>query len=109
MKKFFEKYSYIGCFIPFIFGALFPIVMMFKGIWDAGNDNVGYFILNILVIPFLIIGIVNIFRGFCAVLEKDEQNFAFKKYWHFVVYFVITAAGYFAIVLALVQYIKLNR
>lgn len=106
MKKFFEKYSYIGCFLPFIIGGLFPIVMMFIKIWEVCNGNIGYFIMNVLAIPFIIIGAINIFRGFGAVLEKDEQNFGFKKYWHFVIYFIITIAGYFAIFLAIAQWIK---
>ena len=83
--------------------------MMFIGIWKACNGNIGNFIINVLAIPFIIIGLINIIRGFCAVLEKDEQNFEFKKHWHFVIYFIITVAGYFAIALAIVQFVKWNR
>ena len=106
MKKFFEKYSYIGCLLPFIIGGLFPIVMMFIGLWKACNSNIGYFILNILMIPFIVIGAINIVRGFLAILEKDEQKFKFKKYWHFVIYYLITIAGYFALFCAIALWIK---
>ena len=109
MKKFFEKLSTLGCMLPLILGGLFPIVMMFIGIWKACNGNIGMFIINVLSLPFVIIGGINIFRGFCAVLEKDEANFSFQKYWHFVIYFIITIAGYFAIALAIVQWVKWNR
>lgn len=106
MKKFFEKLSDIGCLLPFIIGGLFPIVMMFIGIWKACNGNIGYFIINLIAIPFILIGVINIFRGFAAVLEKDEQNLEFKKYWHFAIYFIITIAGYFAVFLAIAQWIS---
>lgn len=107
MKKFFEKYSYIGCLLPFIIGGLFPIVMMFIGIWKACNGNIGMFIINSLAVPLLIIGIINIFRGFAAVLDKDADNFEPKKYWQFAVYFIITIAGYFAVALAIAQFFPL--
>lgn len=109
MKKFFEKYSYIGCLLPFIIGGLFPIVMMFIGIWKACNGNIGYFIINILAIPFVVIGGINICRGFFAVLEEDEQKFDYKKNWKLGIYLLITITGYFAIALAIVQIVKWNR
>ena len=104
MKKFFEKYSYIGCLSPFIFGALFPIVMMFIGIWKACHGNVIMFIINVLAIPFAILGGVNIVRGFFRVLELDEDKF--NKYWQFVLYFIANIAGYVAIFLSIIQWIK---
>ena len=109
MKKFFEKYSYIGCLLPFIIGGLFPIVMMFIGIWKACNGNIGYFILNILAIPFTIIGAINIFRGFCSVLEEDGEKFDYNKNWKLAIYLLITIGGYIALFLAIAQLIKWNR
>ena len=106
MKKFFEKYSYIGCLIPFIIGGLFPIVMMFIGIWKACNGNIGMFIVNVLSIPFALLGLINIIRGFCSVIENDSERF--KKYWQFALYFIANIIGYTAIVLAIVQQLKFN-
>lgn len=107
MKKFFEKYSYIGCLIPFIIGGLFPIVMMFIGIWKACNGNIGMFIVNVLSIPFAILGLINIIRGFCSVvMENDSERF--EKYWQFALYFMANIIGYAAIVLAIVQRFKFN-
>jgi hypothetical protein len=109
MKKFFDKLSTLGCMLPFIIGGLFPIVMMFIGIWKACNGNMRMFIINLLSLPFAIIGGVNLVRGFCAVLEEDEQKFDYKKNWKLSIYLLITMAGYFAIALAIVQYVKWNR
>jgi hypothetical protein len=105
MKKFFEKYSYIGCLLPFIIGGLFPVVMMFVGIWKACNGNIGYFIINILSIPFALLGLINIIRGFCSVvLDNDSEKF--QKYWQFALYLIANIIGYIAIGLAIVQWLK---
>lgn len=105
MKKFFEKYSYIGCLIPLIIGGLFPIVMMFIGIWKACNGNTGMFIINILAIPFAILGFVNIVRGFCSVvIDNDAEKF--EKYWQAALYVGANIIGYIAIALTIVQWIK---
>ena len=106
MKKFFDKLSTLGCMIPFIIGALFPIVMMFIGIWKACNGNIGYFIINIIAIPFVIVGGINFFKGFCAMLEKGEEYC--EKYWQFVIYLIINTAGYAAVALAIMQFVKWN-
>lgn len=96
MKKFFEKYSYIGCCLPFIIGGIFPIIMMFIKLWEICNGHIGYFILNILMIPFIFLGGINIFRGFFEVLEKDGEKIDYKKNWKVSVYLLITIAGYAA-------------
>lgn len=107
MKKFFEKYSHIGCLLPFIIGGLFPIVGMLVMIWKFCHGNIGYFLINALAVPFIFIGGINIIRGFCAVLEKDQTNFGFKKYWHFAIYFIITIIGYIAVGLAIAQFLTI--
>jgi hypothetical protein len=104
MKKFFEKYSHMGCLLPFIMGGLFPIVGMFIGIWKLCDGNVGYFIINSLFVPFIFIGLINIIRSFCALIEKDQTNFDFKKYWHFAIYLIISIAGYIAVALTIAQF-----
>ena len=107
MKKFFEKLSDIGCILPFIICGLFPIIGIFIGIWMVCDGNIGYFIINSLAVPFIFIGGINIIRGFCTVLEKDQQNFEFKKYWQFTIYLIITIIGYIAVGLAIAQFFPL--
>ena len=107
MKNFFEKVSSLGCLLPFILGAVFPFVIMFIKVWDACNGNILSFIINIIAIPLVFIGGINIIRGFCKVLEKDTQNFDIKKYWHFAIYFIISIAGYIAVVLAIAQFVNI--
>ena len=107
MKKLFDKLSNIGCLLPFIIGGLFPIVGMLVMIWKFCNGNIWYFLINTLAVPFIFIGGINIIRGFGAVLEKDQENFEFKKYWHFAIYFIITIIGYVAVGLAIAQFFPL--
>ena len=105
MKKFFDKLSTYGCLLPFILGGLIPIVMMFIGIWKACNGNIGMFVLNVLAMPFALLGAINIVRGFCnVVMDKDSENF--EKYWTYTLYFIANIIGYAAIALAMVQWIK---
>ena len=108
MKKFFEKYSHLGCLIPFIIGGLFPIVGMFIGIWKFSEGNIELFILNLILIPFALIGAINIFRGFGAVVEKDEAKFGHKiktNSWKFYLYMLITYGGYFALFYMIIKYV----
>ena len=107
VKEIVSNHSYIGCLLPLIIGALAPIVLMFIGIWNACGGDVGFFIINIVALPFAIIGAFNVFRGFCAIVEKDEENLGFNKSWHFVVYLLITIAGYCAVAFACAQWINL--
>lgn len=107
MKKFLDKLSDIGCLLPFIIGGLIPIVGMIIGIWKFCNGNIGYFIINTLAVPFIFIGGINIIRGFGAVLDKDNQNFEFKKDWHAAIYFIINLIGYIAVALAIAQFLPI--
>ena len=100
MKKFFDKLSNFGCMLPFIIGLLFPVVMAFVGLWKLCNGHLGYFMLNIIMIPFIILGGINIIRGIFAVIEEDGQKFDWKKDWKFSLYIIITFVGYFALFLA---------
>ena len=106
MKKLFDKLSNIGCLLPFIIGGLLPIVMMCVWLWKACNGNIGYFILNILMAPLILIGGINVIRGFCAVLEKDGDKFEYEKGWKISLYMLITIASYFALAMAIVQWDK---
>lgn len=113
MRKFFKEHSWWLCLIPV---ALFVLVVIGVNIyrisqsvinlWEMSNENIGKFILNIFTIPFAIFGGVNIFRGFCAVLEKDGEKFDYKKDWKFSIYLLMTIAGYFAFFCAIAVWIK---
>lgn len=61
-------------------------------------------ILNILAIPFAILGFINIARGFFSVMENDQDRF--EKEWKYGVYFVSNILGYLAIGLVIVQMVK---
>ena len=100
MKKFFDKISIWGCMLPFIIGGLFPIIMMFIGLWKICNGHLGYFLLNIVVIPFIILGGINVVRGIFMVMDEDSTKFDWKKDWKFSVYIIITFLGYIALFLA---------
>ena len=62
-------------------------------------------IINILAIPFAILGFVNIARGFCSVVMENDAG-KFKKYWQFALYVGANIIGYLAIALIIVQLIK---
>lgn len=75
--------------------SLYPIIMLFIGLWGKCNGHLGYFLLNLIVIPFIFFGGTNFVRGACAVVEKDEKHF--DTYWKFVVYLIGTIIGYIAL------------
>jgi hypothetical protein len=54
-------------------------------------------ILDLILFPLALIGGINVFRGFCAVLEKDEEKYTFKKDWKFSIYLLIHLGGYLAL------------
>ena len=78
MKKFFDRLSTLGCMLPFILGGLIPIVVMFIRLWNFSDNSIGLFILNLILIPLAFIGGINVFRGFGAVLEMDEEKYGPK-------------------------------
>lgn len=104
MKKFFKEYSWLLYLIPI---ALFVLVVIgvyvggivdfFRAVWEFSNESIGMTVLNVLLIPFAILGGVNLFRGFFTILETDTEKLGIQKYWQFVVYFVMNVVGYFAL------------
>lgn len=60
----------------------------------------------ILLIPFAVVGCINVFRGFCAVLEIDEEKYGkkMKKNWQVSVYFLIHIGGYLALFYVIIKY-----
>lgn len=104
VKKFFKEHFWwltlipIALFVLVITGVyVYTILAGTVDIWEASNENIGVFILNIVSIPFAILGGINLFRGGWTVLEHDVEKLGIHKYWQGVIYFLITLAGYFAI------------
>lgn len=58
----------------------------------------------LLMIPLAIIGAINVFRGFCAVLEKDDEKYDFKKDWQVGIYFLLHIGGYLALFYSIIRY-----
>lgn len=106
MKKFLDKISPYGCLLPFVLVGLASIVGMFIGIWKFSEGNIWLFLFNLILIPFAVIGGINVFRGFGAVLEMDEAKFGHKaKGWKFYLYLLIHYGGYFALFYMIYKYI----
>ena len=110
-KNFFKEHSWLFVLIPVVLFVLFVIGVnvwgaynFFRDIWELSSENIWLFALNILSIPFAIFGGINLFRGGCMVLEKDSENFGFYKYWHFVIYFILTIIGYIAAIWTMVRF-----
>lgn len=110
-KKSFKEHLWWIVLIPVALFVLFVIGVnvwgtfdFFGKMWELSSENIWLFILNILSIPFAIFGGINLFRGGCMVLEKDIENFGFNKYWHFVIYFILTIIGYIAVVYTMVRF-----
>lgn len=82
--------------------SLYPIVMLCLGLWEKCNGHLGYFLLNLIVIPFIFFGGANFVRGAFKVIENDTKHF--ETYWKFVVYLIGTFLGYVALFYAM-QYI----
>ncbi len=106
MKKLKEKLScfftngWIIVFLAIILlASLYPIIMMLIGLWRVSNEHLGYFLLNLFSIPFILFGGFNFIRGSISVIEKDEKHF--KKYWKFVIYIIATIIGYVALYYAI--------
>ena len=109
-KNIFDKLSTLGCMIPVILGGLIPIALMFVGVWKLAEGNIGLFFLNLLLLPLALVGVINVFRGICAVLEKDQEKFGrnVKNNWKFYLYIVIHFGGYFALAYVLAKYINIS-
>lgn len=61
-------------------------------------------IVNILAIPFALLGLITIIRGCWSVIENDSH--LFEKQWKFNLYAIANYLGILALVLAIVQWVK---
>lgn len=112
MKKLKEKlsgfFSNIGVIVflaIILLASLYPIIMMLVGLWRISNEHLGYFLLNLFSIPFILFGFFNFIRGSISVIEKDEEHF--EKYWKFVIYIIATIIGYVALYFAISLSLKI--
>lgn len=91
--------------VSLLIGAGNVIDIVVKVISIAGG---GSLLRGIILAPFFVIGVVQIVRGFFAVVEKDSDRFEQKHFNTnkgsnlFGLYFLITIFGYAAVCLAIV-------
>lgn len=101
MKKLFSNVLFYGTIALVI---IVPLTVFFHStaglIQALGN---GSFVLGLIVLPFVIIGGINVFRGFCAVLDKDDKKYNFKKNWQVSIYFLFHIGSYLALFYALIK------
>lgn len=113
MRNFFKKvFNKLGWIFLCLFVASFALLsiavtagsigtMVVKVFTIAGG---GSWVRGLILTPFFIIGVVQIVRGFAAVIEKTEDKFNEKKNGAtlFGLYFISTIIGYVAVVLSIV-------
>ena len=83
-----------------------PLAIAFQDVYGVilkigGGSIIG----GIVITPFAAIGAFNVFRGFGAVFEKDEEKFGNKltKNWKFSIYLLFHIVGYLAFYYAITQ------
>lgn len=106
MKKLFEKIGFVfNCTIVIAIallslflglGSVADVVVKFVTI--AGGGSIG---LGIVMIPFFVVGIVQIFRGVLKVMDEDikKMNNDEHIFWY-LLYIPATILGYIAVVVA---------
>jgi hypothetical protein len=103
MKKIFSN---IALYVLPAMVILVPLAIAFHEVYDVilaiGS---GSLVVGILITPFVIIGVVNVVRGFRAVLEIDEAKYGhkLKNSWKFGVYLVLHIGGYLALFYAIIR------
>lgn len=103
MKKFFKN------ILGYVFIALIifiPLAIAFQNIYDVVlKIGRGSLVAGIVLTPFVIIGVINIFRGIFAVLEMDEAKYGHKvgEGWKFSLYLLIHIGGYLAVFYAIIN------
>lgn len=81
-----------------------PLSIMIQDLYDVIlNIGRGSFILGVALTPLIIIGGVNLLRGFGAVLEIDEAKYGNRvgKGWKFYLYLLIHIGSYLAVFYAI--------
>lgn len=107
IKKILEKIGIVLFTIVIIAIALFSLFLGFSSVADiivkvvsfVGCGSIGW---GIILAPFFIFGVVQIIRGFFAIIENDLNQVNSKKYsiWHYL-YIPASILGYIAVALVL--------
>lgn len=65
----------------------------------AGGGSIG---LGVLMAPFFLFGVIQMFRGFCAIFDADLKkiNDSSESFWHYL-YIPATVIGYIVVIVAL--------
>ena len=101
MKKFSKNILGCVCIAMVVF---IPLAIMIQDLYDVIlNIGRGSFILGIALTPLIIIGGINLLRGFGAVLEMDEAKYGNRagKGWKFYLYLLIHIVSYLAVFYAI--------
>ena len=103
MKKFFKN-----IFFYFIIALIIiiPLAILFGDFYTIFIKlGEGSIILGIIITSLALIGGVNLFRGLCAVIEKDEEKYGHKinKGWRFSIYLIFYIGGYLALFYAIIR------
>lgn len=103
MKKFFKNIIFYFIIALII---IIPLAILFRDFYaifiKLGGGSI---ILGIIIALLALIGGVNVFRGFCAVMEKDEEKYGHKtkKSWQFSIYLIFYIGGYLALFYAIIR------
>ena len=104
MKKVFSNILFYG-FIALVL--ILMLAAVFQGVFDIIiKIGGGSFIIGMLLTPFVVVGVINIVRGFLVVMEKDGEKFYGEKDWKAGIYLLITIAGYAAVFYVVAQWIN---
>ena len=79
------------CVIPWV---AIPLFIGITKMWQICNGDISKFIINLLAIPFIILGVITLFRGVGTVIFDKDQHL-FDKYWKYALYII---ANMFALV-----------
>ena len=95
MKKFLSKFGwYIFIAIIILIPLSLTLLEIIPALRAVGGGSI---IKGIIIAPFALVGAVNLFRGACAVMERDAETYDFNKSWKCSVYFLVTILGYVAL------------
>lgn len=103
MKKFFSNIIFYVIIAVVI---LVPLAIAFQDVFDVILKIGGGSILKgIILLPFAVLGFINAFRGFGAVLEMDEAKYGhlIKRNWQLGIYFILYIGGYFAMYYVIIK------